>query len=255
MRQLNLVLVILLLAGCATQSDGDGSGAGQDDSSHARESAKIHTELAGMYYERSKYGVALEELATALKKDSSYAPAYSVRGLVRMALLEDEQAETDFKRSLDLDDSSSDAHNNYGWFLCQRGREQESVKQFMAAVKNPLYATPEKAFLNAGLCSKMSGNLHDAEAYLRRALVLQPKMPEALLGMAELNYAKADFAGAKSYFSRFVQGAPELTAANLLLAIRIEHKLGDRNSEASYRLQLSKRFPESREAQLMLSGE
>jgi type IV pilus assembly protein PilF len=208
-----------------------------------------------MYYERAKYAFALEEVAIALKKDSDYAPAYSVRGLINMALLEDEQAERDFKHSLDLDDSSSAAHNNYGWFLCQRGREMESVKQFMAAVKNPLYTTPEKAFLNAGLCSKKAGKMNEAESYLKRALLLQPKMPEALLGMAELSFAKADYAGAKSYFMRFSQGGPEMTAANLLLAIRIEHKMGDRNSEASYKVQLRKRFPDSRETQLMLSGE
>ncbi len=252
MRLLSYCLLTLLLIGCASRDGGNGV---QQDPSRAQESAKIHTELAGMYYERAKYGFALEELAIALKKDSDYAPAYSVRGLVNMALLEDEQAERDFKHSLDLDENSSAAHNNYGWFLCQRGREMESVKQFMAAVKNPLYATPEKAFLNAGLCSKKAGKMSEAEGYLKRALIMQPKMPEALLGMAELSFAKADYAGAKSYFLRFTQGGAELTAANLLLAIRIERKMGDRNSEASYKVQLRKRFPDSRETQLMLSGE
>lgn len=252
MRLFAVLLAIMLLTGCAS---GSGGGEVQMDASRIQESARIHTELAGMYYEQGKYGFALEELAVALKKDDDYAPAYNVRGLVHMALLEDDQAEQDFKRSLDLDDSNSGAHNNYGWFLCQRGRELESVKEFMAAVKNPLYATPEKAFLNAGLCSKKAGKMFEAESYLKRALVMQPKMPDALLGMAELSYAKADFAGAKSYFMRFSQAAPDMTSANLLLAIRIERKLGDRNSEASYKLQLRKRFPESRETQLMLSGE
>lgn len=255
MKLSSLSLVVMLLSGCASQSGGGDSDVQQNDASRALASAKVHTELAGMYYERAQYGVALEELAVALKKNSDYAPAYNVRGLVHMALLEDSQADTDFQRSLDLDNENSSAHNNYGWFLCQRGRERESVKHFMAAVKNPLYATPEKAFLNAGLCSKKAGMLIDAENYLKRALIMQPKMPEALLGMAELNYARADYAGAKSYFLRFSQGVPELSAANMLLAIRIEHKLGDRNSEASYMMQLRKRFPDSREAQLMLSGE
>ncbi len=254
MRLLNFILAVLLLTGCASKSGG-GDADTQQGSSRIQDSVRIHTELAGMYYERAQYGFALEQLTLVLKKDSDYAPAYNVRGLVHMALLEDEQAESDFKRSLNIDDSNSSAHNNYGWFLCQRGRELESVKHFMAAVKNPLYATPEKAFLNAGLCSKKAGKLDEAETYLKRALIMQPKMPEILLGMAELNYAKADYAGAKSYFLRFAQGVPELAAANLLLAIRIEHKLGDRNSEASYKLQLRKRFPESRETQLMLSGE
>lgn len=255
MKVFNLVLLVLLLTGCASQPAGGDADAVQTDSSRAQASAKIHTELAGMYYERGQYGVALEELAIALKKDSDYAPAYNVRGLVHMALLEDDQAERDFRRSLDLDESNSGARNNYGWFLCQRGRERESVKQFMAAVKNPLYTTPEKAFLNAGLCSKKAGMMVEAEGYLKRALIMQPKMAEALLGMAELNYARADFVSAKMYFQRFAQLGTEMTAANLMFAIRIERKVGDRNSEASYKTQLRKRFPESRETKIMLSGE
>lgn len=253
MRLFASVLIVALLGGCASRSDGDVNV--QEDPSRVQESARIHTELAGRYYEQGKYAFALEEIAAALKKDSDYAPAYNVRGLVHMALLEDDEADRDFRRSLDLDDTSSSAHNNYGWFLCQRGREQESVKHFMAAVKNPLYATPEKAFLNAGLCSKKAGKLNDAELYLKRALVMQPNMPEALLGMAELGYARADYAGAKSFLVRYLQGMKELPAAGLLLAARIERKLGNRNAEASYKVQLRNRFPDSREAQLILSGE
>lgn len=253
MRGFAVVCFFVLLGGCASRTPGEGDV--QQDPSRVQESARIHTELAGMYYEQGKYGFALEELSVALSKDSDYAPAYNVRGLVRMALLEDAEAERDFRRSLSLDDNNSAAHNNYGWFLCQRGRELESVSQFMAAVKNPLYSTPEKAFLNAGLCSKKAGKLADAERYLKRALIMQPKMTEALLGMAELNYAQADYAGAKSYFIRYSQGVQDLPPASLLLAARIERKLGDRNAEASYKMQLRRRYPDSRETQLMLSGE
>jgi type IV pilus assembly protein PilF len=73
--------------------------------------------------------------------------------------------------------------------------------------------------------------------------------------MAELSFAKADYAGAKSYFLRLARNGAELSAADLLLASRVERKLGDRNAEASYKLQLRKRFPDSRETQLLSSGE
>lgn len=244
---------LLALAGCASQS-----GASLDNNqpqvvTRAQAIAKVHTELAAAYYERNQYAVALEELATALQYESEYAPAYNLRGLVHMQLLEDKEADDDFRHSLRLDSHSSETHNNYGWFLCQRGREREAVPHFMAAVKNPLYPTPERAYLNAGVCSQKAGDLKNAELYLQRALILQPNMPEALVGLADLSYAKGDYAGAKSYFMRFEQwtGAP-LTAANLWLAVRIERKLGDVNAEASYALQLRKNFPDSRETQLML---
>ena len=227
----------------------------QENPVDANASAKVHTELAAVYYGQQQLGLALDELKYALKMDSKHAPAYGVRGLVYMALNEDKKAEEDFERSLDIDKLDSGTRNNFGWFLCQRGREKESLEQFNEAVKNPLYATPEKAYLNAGLCLKKFGKISEAESYLKLALSKQPKMTEALVGMAELSFAKADYAGAKSFFLRLSKTGAELSAADLLLAARVEHKLGDKNAEASYKIQLRKRFPDSRETQLMLSGE
>ena len=253
MRLLAMALIILGLAGCATTPSSDSVG---DDSQHltrAQAIAKVHTELAAAYYQRQQYAVSLEEIATALKYDSDYAQAYNVRGLVHMQLMEDQQAEDDFRHSLRLDPHSSETQNNYGWFLCQRGRERDSVKYFLEAVKNPLYSTPERAYLNAGVCSKKAGDLKKAEFFLRKSLILMPNMPDALVALADVSYAKGDYAGAKSYFLRFEKwNNVPLTAANLWLAVRIERKLGDSNAEASYALQLRKNYPDSRETQLML---
>lgn len=236
-----VLLLAAVMAGCATSGE-----------TISQAKAKVHTELAAQYYERAQLGVALEELGKALAAEPNYAPAYNVRGLINMALREDRQAEEDFQRSLQLDSSDSDTHNNYGWFLCQRGKVQDSIKQFMAALKNPLYSTPEKSYLNAGVCSRKGANVKDAEEFLHKALVLRPNMPEALVVLAELNFDRGDYAGAKSYFIRFVQNmeAP-MSAENLWLGVRIERKMNDKSAEESYALQLRKRFPESREAQLL----
>lgn len=245
-RNFLLLLVLLALSACATPG-------GTDERSH--NIAKIHTELAGSYFEREQYAIALQELGVALQADPNFAPAYNVRGLVRMALHEDAQAQADFRRSLRLEPDNSEAHNNFGWFLCLRGNAKESIPQFLEALKHPLYATPEVAYANAGVCARKAGDLQAAENYLQRALTLRPGMPEALFGLADVSFARADYATAKSYFLRFQQSAQELNAEQLWLAVRIERKMRDRNSEASYALQLSKRFPESHEAQLLQLGE
>lgn len=254
MKLFKLVLIVSLLTGCASSGGGSGS-APQVDATRAQAIARIHTELAAAYYERAQYVVSLQEIAVALQADGNYAPAYTVRALVRMALREDDQADADFRRSLQLDGMNSETYNNYGWFLCQRGREKESLKQFQAALKNPLYATPEMAHVKLGVCSMKIGMRKEAESSLQRALILRPGMPEALYGMAEWSYAGGDYAGAKSYFLRFSQGTPDLTAEQLWLAVRIERKMHDRISEASYALKLRKRFPDSRETQLLSQGE
>jgi type IV pilus assembly protein PilF len=247
-RIFGLALFVLWLSGCAS----DGAGLPPD---RAFASAKIHTELAESYFERKQYSIALQEIEIALRSKSNYAPAFNVRGLIHLTLREDILAEEDFRHGLKLDESDSTTHNNYGWFLCQRGRENEAILQFLEALKNPLYSTPEMAFVNAGVCSQKINKLAEAEEYFQRALVRTPNLPDALFGLAEVNFIKHDVATAKSYFLRLSQRVSELTAPQLWLAIRIERKVGDRNSEQSYALQLQKRFPDSHETQLMLHGE
>ncbi len=248
MRVFALALFFSLLAGCA--SDGNGL-----PPERALASAKVHTELAASYFERKQYSIALQELETALKANSTFAPAFNVRGLIHLTLREDKLAEEDFRHGLKLDENDSITHNNFGWFLCQRGRAAESIPQFLDAVKNPLYSTPETAYVNAGVCSNKIGKFADAEEYFQRALVRVPNLPDALFGLAQVSFAKNDFAVAKTYFLRFSQRVSDLTAEHLWLAVRIERKVGDRNSEQSYALQLQKRFPDSSEAQLLLHGE
>ena len=215
----------------------------------------MHTELAGLYYERAQLGIALEEVRQALEADNAYAPAYGVRGLVHMALREDKEAEDDFQKSLNFDNTDSETHNNYGWFLCQHGREKESIAQFMAAIKNPLYATPGLAYLNAGQCSRKAGNTKEAEEFLQRSLLLQPGMPQALYALAEISFNNADYFSAKKYFANLSKGAENLTAEQLWLGVRIHRKVRDHSSEASYSTQLRNRFPEARETQLLIQGE
>ncbi|HCI52526.1 MAG TPA: type IV pilus biogenesis/stability protein PilW [Gallionella sp.] len=246
MKHLALVLV-LLLTGCG------GAAVKQQSNERAQSSAKIHTELAGMYFERTQMGIALSEIDLALRADQNYAPAYNVRGLIHMSLREDAEAEADFVQSLRLDKTDSEAHNNYGWFLCQRGRESESITHFMAAVKNPLYTTPERAYLNAGLCFQKAGKTQDAEEFLQRALRLQPELTQALLAMAELKFSAGEYSAASKYFAGLKK--ENLTAAQLLLAVRIERRTGNVNAEASYAMHLRQRYPDSRETQLLMQGE
>ena len=157
MKLFKLFLLVSLLTACASQGGGS-AGTPQEDTTHAQKVARIHTELAGMYYDRAQYGVALQEVAVALKADADFPQAYNVRALVRMALHEDDKADEDFQHSLRLDSTNSETHNNYGWFLCQSGHMKESIKQFQEALDNPLYATPEMAYAEPGLVFQEGGN-------------------------------------------------------------------------------------------------
>lgn len=250
-----IVLGAALLAGCAGQPMGGGSGvANTEADSESRQRASAFTDLASAYFTRAQYKVALDELRKAITADSHYGPAYNIYGLIYMELAEDKLAEENFRRAIDLDRSDSEARNNYGWFLCTRGRYDEGLEQFSTALRNPLYARPEQAMANAGLCAEKKGDLALAEANLLKSLKLQPDNPNTILKLAGLNFRQGRLAEAQRLLGRRDELAPP-TAESLWLGVRLERKLGDRAQEAAYGLQLRRRFPDSNEARLLLAGQ
>lgn len=243
-----IVLGAALLAGCAAQPGGDTPGDNGE-----RQRARAFTDLAGAYFARGQYKVALDELRKAITADSRYGPAYNIYGQVYMELAEDKLAEENFRRAIDLDRNDSSARNNYGRFLCTRGRYDEGLEQFSLALRNPLYAYPEQAMANAGVCAERKGDLALAEANLLKSLKLQPDNPGAVLKLAGLYFRQGRLAEARRQLGRHAELAPP-TAESLWLGVRLERRLGDRAQEAAYGLQLRKRFPDSDEARLLLRG-
>jgi type IV pilus assembly protein PilF len=249
------VLAVVLLAGCAAQTMNSGSGIGNAEiDTEARHRASAFTDLAGAYFSRAQYKVALDELRKAITADSRFGPAYNVYGLIYMELAEDKLAEENFRRAIELDRSDSEARNNLGWFLCTRGRYDEGLEQFSAALRNPLYPKPEQAMVNAGLCAERKGDLALAEANLVKALKLQSDNANAVLKLAGLHFRRGQLPQTQRLLERHAELAPP-TAESLWLGVRLERKLGDRAQEAAYGLQLRKRFPDSNEAQLLLAGQ
>lgn len=216
--------------------------------------AQIHTQLGSGYLGLGKFGIALEELDKALKADSSYAPTYNILGLVYMELREFDKADENFRHSLRLDPNDSETHNNYGWFLCQRGHPDEAIEHFTTALKNPLYATPEIAYLNSGLCTLKKGDDKAAEDYFLRALKFQSAPPQAMFQLAEIYLRRGSFIDAEYYLEHYLMAVPT-NSQGLWLGIRIAHRFGKRDMEASYGLELRKKFPDSRENLAYRNGE
>jgi type IV pilus assembly protein PilF len=251
-----LLLLLLLLAGCNTPPKPATSLNPPEPApkpASAQERARIHTELAALYYSRGNYGIALQESMVAIEADGQYAPAYNVLGLVQAELREDAAADKSFQQALTINPNDSEANNNYGSFLCSRGREQASIAYFLAAVKNPLYQAPASAYTNAGKCSRKLGNDKDAEEFLLKALRLQPGEPRALQALAEIHYQRGDYAGTRQLVDRFVETA-QPTPEVLWLGLLSARRLGDRSAEANYATQLRRRFPDSKEALALKSG-
>jgi len=248
MRVLSLLVLCAGLAGCAGQPV---SPLGEHPETYR---ARVHTELAAQYFSLGNHAVALQGLNTAMQADPDYAPTYNMLGLVYGVLGEDANAERHFEKSLRLAADYPEARNNYGHFLCQRGRYAEALVQFEAALKNPLYATPENALANAGLCSLLAGDRGAAEGYLRRALVRAPSQRLAVRAMAELHLLANNPFGARANLLRLQQAGP-LSAAETWLGLRVERGLGNMVEADRFADQLKTRFPEASETAWLMNGE
>lgn len=255
---LAMLLAAAALFGCASNRLGSGV-PGEDtgpvigEQASPRERARIHTELAGSYYQRGNLGVALSEARIAVAADSGYAPAYNLLGLVYGDLRETGLAEDAFQRSLSINPNDPDSNHNYAWFLCENKREEESIRYFLLAIRYPLYATPQKSYTMAAGCAQRTGNDKDAYEYLERALKLDPNYTPAMINLAQLKYRRGELDGARSLVGRYNKLA-EPTSESLWLAVRIERKLGDPASSTSYASQLRRRFPGSKEYQDLQKG-
>lgn len=242
-----LVAVVILLSACANQSTNS------KDVSQQRESARIHTELGAGYFSQGQIAIALEEFTEASKIDPSYPMAQNGLGLVYSALGEDAKADASFKRSISLDPKNSEARNNYGTFLCSRNRIDESITQFMEAVRNPLYATKDLAYLNAGVCALRKQDTDNAEMYLQKALQIQPLLHRASYELALIQFNRKKMGMARQYLQTPLVGNP--TPEVLWLAIQVERELGDKDAVASYALELRRNYPNSEQTKALLAGQ
>ena len=254
MRIAVLIFVILLATACA-QPPIDDEALSAEKLERALQSAKVHTELAGEYFNRGQWEVALEEVDEALKAQPNYAPAYNVLGLVNMALNEDSKAFDNFEQAVRLAPKNAEILNNYGWFLCQRlpDRMDQAINFFLMAAKDTLYQTPEMAYTNAGLCELKRSRYDEARLFFRKALSIQSNYSSALIGLINIEFQRGNLSDARSKLTHFLQNNPS-TPDGLLLALQIEQAAGDQRAADSYLFQLQKYFPDSKEAIAVREG-
>jgi type IV pilus assembly protein PilF len=220
----------------------------------ARTRARARADLAAGYYRNGQLAVALEEARRATSIDPGYAEAYGLLGLIYMDMNERNEAEENFRKALRLDPAGSELANNYGWFLCQTGRERESIQYFDRALRDPLYPTPARAAQNAGACLMKLKDYAGAEGYLRRSFELDAASPATKYLLSRAYLATGQVDRATFYYNllaRSVQSTPE----TLWLGLRIARANGDLRTETQLANELRERFPRSPEVAALARGD
>ncbi|MET3105693.1 type IV pilus assembly protein PilF [Oxalobacteraceae bacterium GrIS 2.11] len=246
------------LTACKTTYDTPKTGSPSADSTQQvqvndAKRAAIRLQLGISYLQQDQMATALKELNNAISIDPNLSDAYAVRALVYMQTQENALAEQDFLKASKLAPNNPDNTNNYGWFLCQTGREKQAMEMFDRVIKDRTYTQPVKALNNAGLCSLKMKDSESAEKYFLQSVRFDASNPTTNLNLSRINYKRQDWTRAQFYINRLIK-AEDYTPEILWLAIRIGHKLNDQVTVESLAVQLHRRFPDSDEDALSQHG-
>lgn len=266
---------IFILAACASNPSSTGANLGEgcdlykdgvcvqtskveelettSDQTELQKKANIRLQLAVGYYQKGQFEIALNEVKQAITIHPGMADAYGVRALIYMEMGQLQLAEENFSRALKIAPNNPDILNNYGWFLCQHGREKKSIPFFESALKNYTYQSPSNASSNAGICSLKLNDFVTAERYLLSAIKLDINNVAAYINLAKLYYVQQQFLRAESYFNR-VSSLDNVSAETLWLGVKIMHKLSKNAVRNNLASQLRNRYPDSTEYNNFLHG-
>jgi len=238
------LLVVFGLSACATggASSSSRSNAGKPVS----DKALIHAQLARGYLQQKQYAVAKSELEKALRINPNHSDSNYVMGLLMLELKQYEETEKYFAKAVQTDPENSSAAHDFGMFLCQIGKERKAVEYFEQAASNPLFEKAELSYMRAGECLSKIGD-SKAEAYLKSALSVNPRLRPALFRLAVIKHEQQSYFSARAYIERYFAITKPQPAA-LLLAYKIESSLKATDVAERYRTRLLEDFPGSKEA-------
>ncbi|MCP1727329.1 type IV pilus assembly protein PilF [Natronospira proteinivora] len=232
-----LVFLLLFLTACTGTPERD---------TEREEAASSHLQLGVHYMRQGNLSAAKDNLEKSLEFDDRNAMAHSTIALLYEQINESRLAQRHYRRALRLDGDNPSVSNNYGTFLCRQGEYREAEEQLVQAAQNRLYQTPEVAWANAGSCVRRIPDYEAAEEYFRNALRLRSDYQEALRQMASMQYEREEFLSARAFFQRLADQG-ELEASALLLGVRIEEALDDREQAERYANRLKSKYPDSDE--------
>ena len=245
-----LALATLAFAGCSS----NGNKPRLMNTPQPERAAEINLEIGIDHLRKGNLQAAKDKIDRSLERNPRDSKAQIAAGMLYDRLGETSKAEAHYARGLALEPKNPDVQNNYAAFLCQKGKYERGEKLAREAANNPLYRTPEVAFLNAANCANNDSDLKRAEDHLRRALTVRPRFGEALFQMADLAYKQTDYLSARGFLERYM-AVGRTNPATLWLGVRIERGLGNDAAAQNYAQRLKVEYPRAAQTKELIESE
>lgn len=244
---MGVMLAVLALSGCTSSSP-------KRSNEDLKAAANYNLQLGVDYFRQGNLSQAKEKIERSLEQNPRDPQAHVAAGMLYDRIGQNREADEQFSRAVALDPKNSEVVNSYAVFLCRKGDRSKGEQMALKAAADPLYKTPEAAYLNAGLCAMGAKQNDRAEKYFRNALAVKPNFAEALFQMAELELSAGNYLPARGFLQRYMQATPT-NATALWLGVRIEKGLGNTATAADYARRLKNDFPTANETKELLASE
>jgi len=210
------------------------------------DAAKANLQLGVAYLQRNELKLAREKLEKAVVQDPKLPSVRAYLGVLYERLGETEDADAQYRMAVKLAPKDPYVLNTYGGFLCRTGERRKGIEYLVKAAENPIYTTPEAAYVNAATCARGIPDLELTGVYLRKALRVDPYFRDALLQLAEHSLETGQALQARAFIQRFENAGPA-TAESLILGADAEAELGDAAAATAFIKRLEIEFPERAE--------
>ena len=254
-KKLCSVAAVLCAAALILQACGGSGGTRDDDRPKSpKDAAKYNLQLGMAYLGRNELQFAREKIDKALQQDASNPDAHRAAALLYDRVGEPEKAERHYETALRLKPNDPLILNNYGVFLCRRGKVDKGVDRFQQSARSPFNREPENAYSNAGTCMRGAKRYDEAGAYFEKALSVRPKHRDALLQIAEMNFEQERFDEARAGVMRYIERVGT-TAEILWLGVRLERAAGNITQANTYARRLRTEYPTSEQTRALIASE
>jgi len=189
--------------GYAKYNSGDAAGAIKDFNS----AIKLNPSLYPAYINRGRayaqlrdYKSAINDFSYVLSKDSNNMIALTNRAYARFYNNEIVAAENDFLLNTKLYQDNASVWQNIAWFHSQLKKYKSAISEYERSIDCD--SSIISSYINLGLIYIETKEFKNAENYLLHALKINPKSPETLFLLGELNRKNGNAGAACEYYQK-----------------------------------------------------